>query len=148
MEGLYWTVGFSGHGFKLSPVVGHMVAELVIPGESRGHPVSRFERGNVKLIRYFMRYSLLIRLVIYGGPIILAATLWAWAIGVNVWYGFVPGVVLGLLVSFLLDAVKEGLKSEGGLADLGRLAIGGYFILLFLAISIVGAIVGVVLRIF
>ena len=42
MEGLYWAVGFSGHGFKLSPVVGRMVAELVIYGESRGHPVHRF----------------------------------------------------------------------------------------------------------
>ena len=42
VEGLYWTVGFSGHGFKLSPVIGRMVAELVLHGESRGHPVSRF----------------------------------------------------------------------------------------------------------
>lgn len=50
-EGLYWAVGFSGHGFKLSPVVGRMVAELVLHGESRDHPVhlfaaSRFESGN------------------------------------------------------------------------------------------------------
>ena len=42
VEGLYWAVGFSGHGFKLSPVVGRMVAELVMHGESRGQPVSRF----------------------------------------------------------------------------------------------------------
>ena len=35
VEGLYWAVGFSGHGFKLSPVVGRMVAELVIYRESR-----------------------------------------------------------------------------------------------------------------
>ena len=42
VEGLYWAVGFSGHGFKLSPVVGRMVAELVMHGESRGHPVRRF----------------------------------------------------------------------------------------------------------
>ena len=42
VEGLYWAVGFSGHGFKLSPVVGRMVAELVVSGESKGHPVHRF----------------------------------------------------------------------------------------------------------
>ena len=43
--GLYWAVGFSGHGFKLSPVVGRMVAELVLHGESRGHPIRPFRRG-------------------------------------------------------------------------------------------------------
>jgi sarcosine oxidase subunit beta len=42
VEGLFWAAGFSGHGFKLSPVIGRMVAELVLHGESRGHPVSRF----------------------------------------------------------------------------------------------------------
>ena len=44
VEGLYWAVGFSGHGFKLSPVVGRMVAELVMHGESRGHPIHVFPR--------------------------------------------------------------------------------------------------------
>jgi sarcosine oxidase subunit beta len=52
VEGLYWAVGFSGHGFKLSPVVGRMVAELVLHGESRGHPIrafraSRFTEGDL-----------------------------------------------------------------------------------------------------
>ncbi|MCE2457028.1 MAG: FAD-binding oxidoreductase [Dehalococcoidia bacterium] len=42
VEGLYWAVGFSGHGFKLSPVVGRMVAELVLRGESSDHPVGQF----------------------------------------------------------------------------------------------------------
>ena len=32
VDGLYWATGFSGHGFKLSPVVGRMVAELVMGG--------------------------------------------------------------------------------------------------------------------
>ena len=42
VDGLYWAVGFSGHGFKLSPVVGRMISELVMYGESRGHPVRAF----------------------------------------------------------------------------------------------------------
>ena len=42
VEGLFWAVGFSGHGFKLSPVVGRMVAELVLRGESSDHPVGQF----------------------------------------------------------------------------------------------------------
>ena len=52
VEGLYWTVGFSGHGFKLSPVVGRMVAEFVMHGESVDHPIhefraSRFAEGDL-----------------------------------------------------------------------------------------------------
>ena len=42
VRGLYWAAGFSGHGFKLSPVVGRMVAELVLHGESAGHPIRPF----------------------------------------------------------------------------------------------------------
>ena len=52
IAGLYWAVGFSGHGFKLSPVVGRMVAELVLRGESADHPIhdfraSRFAEGDL-----------------------------------------------------------------------------------------------------
>ena len=52
VDGLYWAVGFSGHGFKLSPVVGRMVAELVMHGESKDHPIrdfraSRFMEGDL-----------------------------------------------------------------------------------------------------
>src|SRR5262249_56752627 len=36
-EGFYVAAGFSGHGFKLSPAVGHMVATLVADGPA-GHP--------------------------------------------------------------------------------------------------------------
>jgi glycine/D-amino acid oxidase-like deaminating enzyme len=35
VEGAYCAVGFSGHGFKMSPMVGELVAELVIEGRSR-----------------------------------------------------------------------------------------------------------------
>ncbi|MXY22003.1 MAG: FAD-binding oxidoreductase [Dehalococcoidia bacterium] len=52
VEGLYWATGFSGHGFKLSPVVGRMVAEFVMHGESSDHPIrefraSRFDEGDL-----------------------------------------------------------------------------------------------------
>ncbi len=52
IEGLYWATGFSGHGFKLSPVVGRMVAELVLHGDSSDHPIrefraSRFDEGDL-----------------------------------------------------------------------------------------------------
>jgi glycine/D-amino acid oxidase-like deaminating enzyme len=32
-EGLYCAVGFSGHGFKLSPLVGQWMAQLILIGE-------------------------------------------------------------------------------------------------------------------
>lgn len=34
-EGLYGAMGFSGHGFKLSPVVGQLMAELVVDGTAK-----------------------------------------------------------------------------------------------------------------
>ena len=57
VEGLHWAVGFSGHGFKLSPVVGRMVAELVMHGDSSGHPIrafraSRFAEGDLLEAEY------------------------------------------------------------------------------------------------
>jgi len=42
VAGLFYAAGFSGHGFKLSPVIGRMVAELVLHGECSDHPVERF----------------------------------------------------------------------------------------------------------
>ena len=52
IDGLYYAVGFSGHGFKLSPVVGRMVAEFVVHGECADHPIhefraSRFAEGDL-----------------------------------------------------------------------------------------------------
>jgi sarcosine oxidase subunit beta len=34
LEGGYCAVGFSGHGFKLSPVVGELMAELIVDGQA------------------------------------------------------------------------------------------------------------------
>ena len=42
VRGLYWAAGFSGHGFKLSPVVGRMMAELALHGDSNDHPLDGF----------------------------------------------------------------------------------------------------------
>lgn len=42
VEGFYLAVGFSGHGFKLSPAVGDMVARLVLEGARPGDDVHAF----------------------------------------------------------------------------------------------------------
>ena len=34
LDGLYVAVGFSGHGFKLSPMVGVVMSELILDGQS------------------------------------------------------------------------------------------------------------------
>jgi sarcosine oxidase, subunit beta len=34
IEGVYCAVGFSGHGFKMSPVVGQLMAELIVDGRA------------------------------------------------------------------------------------------------------------------
>jgi sarcosine oxidase subunit beta len=33
-EGIYCAVGFSGHGFKMSPIVGQLMAELIVDGQA------------------------------------------------------------------------------------------------------------------
>jgi sarcosine oxidase subunit beta len=33
-DGVYFAVGFSGHGFKMSPIVGQLMAELVVNGQA------------------------------------------------------------------------------------------------------------------
>jgi sarcosine oxidase subunit beta len=34
LEGIYCAVGFSGHGFKMSPIVGQLMAELIVDGQA------------------------------------------------------------------------------------------------------------------
>jgi glycine/D-amino acid oxidase-like deaminating enzyme len=41
-EGFYVAVGFSGHGFKLSPIIGSMMAEFVTTGHCQEFDISRF----------------------------------------------------------------------------------------------------------
>ena len=34
IEGAYRAAGFSGHGFKMSPIVGQLMAELIVDGKT------------------------------------------------------------------------------------------------------------------
>ena len=62
VEGLFCAVGFSGHGFKLSPAIGKAMAELVAEGEARDVDLSplrfgRFAEGDLMESSY--RYRVL-----------------------------------------------------------------------------------------
>ena len=59
VDGLYCAVGFSGHGFKLSPMVGVAMAEMITQGEATTIDVStldlaRFREGRTLGSRYGM----------------------------------------------------------------------------------------------
>lgn len=52
LEGAYCAVGFSGHGFKMSPIVGQLMAELIVDGRSAALDISalrlaRFEENDL-----------------------------------------------------------------------------------------------------
>ena len=62
VEGLYCAVGFSGHGFKLSPMVGKTMAELIVQGRASSIDISplryaRFAEGDLMSSSY--RYRVL-----------------------------------------------------------------------------------------
>jgi sarcosine oxidase subunit beta len=62
IEGLYCAVGFSGHGFKLSPMIGLTMAELITQGSASSIDInplrfSRFEEGDLLTSSY--RYHVL-----------------------------------------------------------------------------------------
>ena len=62
IEGLYCAVGFSGHGFKLSPMIGVTMAELITQGSASSIDInplrfSRFEEGDLLTSSY--RYRVL-----------------------------------------------------------------------------------------
>ena len=62
VEGFYCAVGFSGHGFKLGPAVGTIIAELVTTGECRSYDIGlfRYQRfQESKLTRGKYRYSII-----------------------------------------------------------------------------------------
>ena len=45
IDGFYLAVGFSGHGFQHAPVVGKLMAEMVVEGSARTVDVSRLDLG-------------------------------------------------------------------------------------------------------
>ncbi len=52
LDGAYCAVGFSGHGFKMSPIVGQLMAELIVDGQARALDISplrlaRFEENDL-----------------------------------------------------------------------------------------------------
>ena len=60
IEGLYLSVGFSGHGFKLSPMIGVVMSELIVDGQATSIDISqlgldRFEQGRHMRSRYSMQ---------------------------------------------------------------------------------------------
>jgi len=60
IDGLYCAVGFSGHGFKESPMIGKAMAELITRGEAECVDISmlnlnRFETGDLLRSRYAMQ---------------------------------------------------------------------------------------------
>ena len=62
IEGLYRAVGFSGHGFKLSPMIGAAMAELMVQGRAASVDISplrftRFAEGDLMSSSY--RYRVL-----------------------------------------------------------------------------------------
>ncbi len=54
--GLYCAIGFSGHGFKLAPIVGRWMARLLLynelPADMRHFSYDRFDRGDLIRPRY------------------------------------------------------------------------------------------------
>ncbi len=57
VTGLHYAVGFSGHGFKLSPVVGILMAEQVLDGRARTvditpYRLERFQEGQELRVAY------------------------------------------------------------------------------------------------
>lgn len=60
IEGLYLSVGFSGHGFKLSPMIGVVMSELITQGRATSLDISemsldRFSEGRLMRSRYSMQ---------------------------------------------------------------------------------------------
>lgn len=45
VEGAYCAVGFSGHGFKMSPIVGRLMAELIVDGQARALDITPLRLG-------------------------------------------------------------------------------------------------------
>ena len=85
----------------------------------------------------------LLRVLVYGGLVVLAASIWAWAVGFAVWYGAIVGVVLGLAAGIFLDSMMRDLWEPGDLSSMAAPIMGFAYVALMLVISIIGVIVGI-----
>lgn len=45
LEGVYCAVGFSGHGFKMSPIVGQLMTELIVDGQAKTLDIAPLRLG-------------------------------------------------------------------------------------------------------
>jgi sarcosine oxidase subunit beta len=62
IENLYLAVGFSGHGFKFAPMIGQLMAELIVDGQFRTLDVSAFRLNRFaegQLIRTHYPYGVM-----------------------------------------------------------------------------------------
>lgn len=87
----------------------------------------------------------LIRVVLYGGSSVLAGFVWAWAFGANLWYGVVPGAAVGVMAVVVFGSTSDA-EETGGLESVGYFLGRMMVVALLLALSMVGAIVGVIIR--
>ena len=94
-----------------------------------------------------LRASTLVRVMGYGGLTTLAAATWAWAVGFEWWHGAVPGAVLGLVFSIFWDKETQEGYGQGGFSPLSTFFAGAVVIAILLALSVIGAIVGIFLRV-
>ena len=88
----------------------------------------------------------IIRVALYGGVVILAASVWAWALGLAVWHGAVVGAVLGLTAGILLDGMMRELWESQDLSSMAAPVLAFAYIALMLVISLIGAAVGIYRR--
>lgn len=96
-------------------------------------------------MRQFLSLSLLFFIgLLFGSFFVLAGGVWAWAVGANIWPGIAIGAVLGLGAVFL--SFKALTKETQDLGDLAYYLIPFMLVGLALALSIVGAIVGLIIR--
>jgi sarcosine oxidase subunit beta len=62
VEGLILACGFSGHGFALTPILGQLLCELIVEGETslptEAFGLSRFETAPVKKARHFVHQDI------------------------------------------------------------------------------------------
>lgn len=91
-----------------------------------------------------MRVSTLIRVAAYGGSVVLAASVWAWAFGFAAWHGAIAGVALGVGAGIFMDGMMRDIRKSGEMSSLLAPVMGLAYVVLLLGLIIVGAIVGIV----